>query len=121
MHSDEIASLWHDGIKILFVTDGTLRIHYYTPKFDGAIPVVKQNSLYVISRCEKRGPDDDFCRGNYRNGITVMLLPCYKKLAGRIGFLGEKREEIYRKHDRKIKIDQRLISNDLPLDIYLGS
>lgn len=36
-----------------------------------------------------------------------MLLPYYKKLAGRIGFLAEKRERNYRKYDRKIEIEQR--------------
>ncbi|QHN96360.1 Fructokinase-like 2 [Arachis hypogaea] len=31
-----VAPLWHENIKILFVTNGTSKIHYYTQEFDGA-------------------------------------------------------------------------------------
>ncbi|XP_057717996.1 fructokinase-like 2, chloroplastic isoform X2 [Arachis stenosperma] len=32
-----VAPLWHEKLKILFVTNGTSKIHYYTQEFDGAI------------------------------------------------------------------------------------
>ncbi|KAG2329041.1 hypothetical protein Bca52824_000221 [Brassica carinata] len=34
---EEIKPLWHDELKLLVVTDGTLRLHYYTPEFDGVV------------------------------------------------------------------------------------
>ncbi|KAG6500920.1 fructokinase-like 1, chloroplastic [Zingiber officinale] len=54
---EEIAPLWHDGIKILFVTDGTLRIHYYTPKFDGAV-VGTEDVLITPFTCDRTGSGD---------------------------------------------------------------
>ncbi|XP_026662991.2 fructokinase-like 1, chloroplastic [Phoenix dactylifera] len=54
---EEIAPLWHDGIKILFVTDGTLRIHYYTPKFDGAV-VGTEDVLITPYTCDRTGSGD---------------------------------------------------------------
>ncbi|CAD5185300.1 unnamed protein product [Musa acuminata subsp. malaccensis] len=53
----EIAPLWHDGLKILFVTDGTLRIHYYTPKFDGAV-VGTEDVLITPFTCDRTGSGD---------------------------------------------------------------
>ncbi|XP_072987246.1 fructokinase-like 2, chloroplastic [Typha latifolia] len=32
---DEIMRLWHDNLKVLFVTNGTSKIHYYTQKHNG--------------------------------------------------------------------------------------
>ncbi|XP_028801471.1 fructokinase-like 2, chloroplastic isoform X2 [Neltuma alba] len=32
-----IAPLWHENLKLLFVTNGTSKIHYYTKELDGAI------------------------------------------------------------------------------------
>ncbi|KAI9074161.1 hypothetical protein K1719_043876 [Acacia pycnantha] len=32
-----VAPLWHENLKVLFVTNGTSKIHYYTKEFDGAI------------------------------------------------------------------------------------
>lgn len=32
-----VAQLWHENLKVLFVTNGTSKIHYYTKEFDGAI------------------------------------------------------------------------------------
>ncbi|KAL6190170.1 hypothetical protein ACLB2K_036569 [Fragaria x ananassa] len=32
-----IASLWHENLKVLFVTNGTSKIHYYTKEHDGAV------------------------------------------------------------------------------------
>ncbi|KAJ0979594.1 hypothetical protein J5N97_015068 [Dioscorea zingiberensis] len=54
---EEIAPLWHDGIKILFVTDGTLRIHYYTPKFDGTV-IGTEDVLITPFTCDRTGSGD---------------------------------------------------------------
>lgn len=32
-----ISQLWHDDLKVLFVTNGTSKIHYYTKEHDGAV------------------------------------------------------------------------------------
>lgn len=32
-----IEPLWHENLKVLFVTNGTSKIHYYTKEFDGAV------------------------------------------------------------------------------------
>ena len=32
-----IAPLWHENLKVLFVTNGTSKIHYYTEEHNGAI------------------------------------------------------------------------------------
>lgn len=32
-----IKPLWHENLKVLFVTNGTSKIHYYTEEHDGAI------------------------------------------------------------------------------------
>lgn len=49
--------LWHDKIKLIFVTDGTLRIHYYTPKFDGAV-VGTEDVLITPFTCDRTGSGD---------------------------------------------------------------
>ncbi|KAL7132665.1 hypothetical protein ABFS83_12G090300 [Erythranthe nasuta] len=37
-YSPEIVSqLWHENLKILFVTNGTSKIHYYTKEYDGSV------------------------------------------------------------------------------------
>lgn len=37
-HKPEIvAPLWHENLKVLFVTNGTSKIHYYTKEYDGAV------------------------------------------------------------------------------------
>ncbi|KAL0904053.1 hypothetical protein M5K25_026126 [Dendrobium thyrsiflorum] len=54
---EEIAPIWHDRIKILLVTDGTLRIHYYTPKFDGAV-VGTEDVLITPFTCDRTGSGD---------------------------------------------------------------
>ncbi|XXG84476.1 hypothetical protein AAC387_Pa10g1984 [Persea americana] len=54
---EDISSLWHDDIKILFVTDGTLRIHYYTPDFDGAV-IGTEDVLITPFTCDRTGSGD---------------------------------------------------------------
>ncbi|KNA05487.1 hypothetical protein SOVF_189900 isoform A [Spinacia oleracea] len=35
--ADIIAPLWHENLKVLFVTNGTSKIHYYTKEHNGAV------------------------------------------------------------------------------------
>lgn len=54
---EEIAPLWHDGLKLLFVTDGTLEIHYYSPKFDGKVTGT-EDVLITPFTCDRTGSGD---------------------------------------------------------------
>ena len=55
--AEEILPLWHDGLKFLFVTDGTIRIHYYTPSFDGVV-VGTEDVLITPYTCDRTGSGD---------------------------------------------------------------
>lgn len=55
--AEEISPLWHDGLKLLCVTDGTIRIHYYTPSFDGAV-VGTEDVLITPYTCDRTGSGD---------------------------------------------------------------
>uniref|UniRef100_A0A7N0RH18 Carbohydrate kinase PfkB domain-containing protein n=1 Tax=Kalanchoe fedtschenkoi TaxID=63787 RepID=A0A7N0RH18_KALFE len=66
---EEIAPLWHDGLKILFVTDGTLRIHYYTPSFDGAV-IGTEDVLITPFTCDRTGSGDAVVAGIMRKLTT---------------------------------------------------
>ncbi|WCJ28403.1 fructokinase-like 1 [Euphorbia peplus] len=54
---EEISPLWHDGLKLLLVTDGTIRIHYYTPSFDGVV-VGTEDVLITPFTCDRTGSGD---------------------------------------------------------------
>ncbi|OMO97422.1 Carbohydrate kinase PfkB [Corchorus olitorius] len=66
---EEIAPLWHDGLKILLVTDGTLRIHYYTPSFDGVV-VGTEDVLITPFTCDRTGSGDAVVAGIMRKLTT---------------------------------------------------
>lgn len=66
---EEISPLWHDGLKILFVTDGTLRIHYYTPEFDGVV-VGTEDVLITPFTCDRTGSGDAVVAGIMRK-LTI--------------------------------------------------
>ncbi|KAL5072977.1 hypothetical protein RYX36_011961 [Vicia faba] len=55
--AEEISPLWHDKLKLLFVTDGTYRIHYYTPSFDGVV-VGTEDVLITPYTCDRTGSGD---------------------------------------------------------------
>ncbi|XP_050893415.1 fructokinase-like 1, chloroplastic [Lathyrus oleraceus] len=55
--AEEISPLWHDKLKFLFVTDGTFRIHYYTPSFDGVV-VGTEDVLITPYTCDRTGSGD---------------------------------------------------------------
>ncbi|GAV59521.1 LOW QUALITY PROTEIN: PfkB domain-containing protein, partial [Cephalotus follicularis] len=54
---EEISPLWHDGLKFMFVTDGTLRLHYYAPLFDGVV-VGTEDVLITPITCDRTGSGD---------------------------------------------------------------
>ncbi|KAL1539515.1 Fructokinase-like 1, chloroplastic [Salvia divinorum] len=66
---EELLPLWHDGLKFLFVTDGTLRIHYYTPSFDGAV-VGTEDVLITPYTCDRTGSGDAVVAGIMRKLTT---------------------------------------------------
>ncbi|KAK8280559.1 hypothetical protein V6Z11_D09G184600 [Gossypium hirsutum] len=66
---EEISPLWHDGLKFLFVTDGTLRIHYYTPLFDGVV-VGTEDVLITPFTCDRTGSGDAVVAGIMRKLTT---------------------------------------------------
>ncbi|XP_019058706.1 PREDICTED: fructokinase-like 1, chloroplastic [Tarenaya hassleriana] len=66
---EEIEPLWHDGLKFLFVTDGTLRIHYYAPSFDGVV-VGTEDVLITPFTCDRTGSGDAVVAGIMRKLTT---------------------------------------------------
>ncbi|XP_057849488.2 fructokinase-like 1, chloroplastic isoform X2 [Cryptomeria japonica] len=59
---EELSPLWHDNIKILFVTDGTIRIHYYTPTFEGEV-MGTEDVLVAPYTCDRTGAGDAIVAG----------------------------------------------------------
>ncbi|KAJ0088503.1 hypothetical protein Patl1_31734 [Pistacia atlantica] len=66
---EEISPLWHDRLKFLFVTDGTLRIHYYAPSFDGVV-VGTEDVLITPFTCDRTGSGDAVVAGVLRK-LTI--------------------------------------------------
>ncbi|KAL8504757.1 hypothetical protein ACS0TY_016074 [Phlomoides rotata] len=66
---DEIMPLWHDRLKFLFVTDGTYRIHYYSPTFDGAVAGT-EDVLITPFTCDRTGSGDALVAGIMRKLTT---------------------------------------------------
>lgn len=66
---EEISPLWHDGIKFLFVTDGTLRIHYYSPSFEGVVTGT-EDVLITPFTCDRTGSGDAVVAGIMRKLTT---------------------------------------------------
>ncbi|CAH2064177.1 unnamed protein product [Thlaspi arvense] len=67
--AEEIKPLWHDGLKLLVVTDGTLRLHYYTPSFDGVV-VGTEDVLITPFTCDRTGSGDAVVAGIMRKLTT---------------------------------------------------
>lgn len=66
---EEVSPLWHDKLKLLFVTDGTLRIHYYAPEFDGVV-VGTEDVLITPFTCDRTGSGDAVVAGILRKLTT---------------------------------------------------
>lgn len=54
---EELVHLWHKNLRILFVTDGTWRIHYYTPSFHGSVAGT-EDVLVTPFTCDRTGSGD---------------------------------------------------------------
>lgn len=67
---EEISPLWHDRLKLLFVTDGTLRIHYYSPSFHG-VAVGTEDVLITPFTCDRTGSGDAVVAGIMRKLTTL--------------------------------------------------
>ncbi|KAJ3703372.1 hypothetical protein LUZ61_007077 [Rhynchospora tenuis] len=72
---DDLAPLWHDGIKLLIVTHGTLRIHYYTQEFDGFV-IGTEDAILAPSTCDRSGSGDAIVAAVMRK--LVILPEMYK-------------------------------------------
>lgn len=59
---EELAQLWHKNLRILFVTDGTWRIHYYTPSFHGSVAGT-EDVLVTPFSCDRTGSGDAVIAG----------------------------------------------------------
>nr|GEV27918.1 fructokinase-like 1, chloroplastic [Tanacetum cinerariifolium] len=66
---EEIEPMWHDKLKFLFVTDGTLRLHYYSPLFDGVV-VGTEDVLITPFTCDRTGSGDAVVAGIMRKLST---------------------------------------------------
>lgn len=66
---EEIEPLWHDKLKFVFVTDGTLRLHYYSPLFDGVV-VGTEDVLITPFTCDRTGSGDAVVAGIMRKLTT---------------------------------------------------
>ncbi|CAN6471471.1 unnamed protein product [Victoria cruziana] len=62
---EELSPLWHDDIKILFITDGLFRIHYYTPQFEGTV-IGTEDVLITPFTCDRTGSGDALVAGIMR-------------------------------------------------------
>ncbi|XP_058777424.1 fructokinase-like 2, chloroplastic [Vicia villosa] len=45
-----VAPLWHESLKVLFVTNGTSKIHYYTAETDGAVHGMEDAPITPFTR-----------------------------------------------------------------------
>ena len=45
-----VAPLWHENLKVLFVTNGTSKIHYYTKEQNGAVHGMEDAPITPFSR-----------------------------------------------------------------------
>lgn len=59
---EELAQVWHKNLRILFVTDGTWRIHYYTPFFHGSVAGT-EDVLVTPFSCDRTGSGDAVIAG----------------------------------------------------------
>lgn len=68
---EELAPLWHKNLRILFITDGTWRIHYYTQSFHGSVGGT-EDVLVTPFSCDRTGSGDAVIAGNFL-GLSVPM------------------------------------------------
>lgn len=67
---EEVAPLWHENLKILFVTNGTSKIHYYTEEHNGAINGM-EDALITPFTCDMSASGDGIVAALMRR-LTVQ-------------------------------------------------
>lgn len=75
-----LAPLWHDNLKLLFVTNGTSKIHYYTKEHDGAVLGMEDAPVTPFS-CDMSAAGDGIVAGKYililcMTGIHINFSEC---------------------------------------------
>lgn len=70
---EEVAHIWHPDLKILFVTDGTLLVHYYTREFHGEVAGV-EDVIVAAFTCDRTGSGDALVAGIIRKLSTQPTL-----------------------------------------------
>ncbi|OMO72049.1 Carbohydrate kinase PfkB [Corchorus olitorius] len=65
-----VAPLWHENLKVLFVTNGTSKIHYYTKEQDGAVLGMEDAPLTPFT-CDMSASGDGIVAGLLRM-LTVQ-------------------------------------------------
>ncbi|KAH7516116.1 hypothetical protein FEM48_Zijuj10G0100800 [Ziziphus jujuba var. spinosa] len=68
---DVIAPLWHENLKVLFVTNGTSKIHYYTKEHNGAVNGMEDAPITPFT-CDMSASGDGIVAGLLRM-LTVQL------------------------------------------------
>jgi hypothetical protein len=71
---EELVHLWHKNLRILFVTDGTWRIHYYTPSFHGSVAGT-EDVLVTPFTCDRTGSGDAIIAGTEPPLLIRFPLP----------------------------------------------
>ncbi|MCO5568238.1 hypothetical protein L7F22_021934 [Adiantum nelumboides] len=61
----DVVPLWHENLKMLFVTDGTYVIHYYALDFDGKVLGV-EDVIVAAYTCDRAGSADAIVAGIIR-------------------------------------------------------
>eukprot|EP00850_Spirogloea_muscicola_P022564 SM000301S11767 [mRNA] locus=s301:122360:123579:- [translate_table: standard] len=74
---EEVAALWHDRLRLLLVTDGTRRIHYYTPTFHGVVEGT-EDILLAPYTADRTGSGDAIVAGMSPLAMPTSHLPYYR-------------------------------------------
>lgn len=67
-----IEPLWHENLKILFVTNGTSKIDYYTKDYNGAIRGMEDPPVTPFS-CDMSASGDGIVAGMFKHYISLLL------------------------------------------------
>ncbi|CAK8540426.1 unnamed protein product [Lathyrus sativus] len=60
-----VAPLWHESLKVLFVTNGTSKVHYYTAEIDGAVQGMEDPPITAFT-CDMSASGDGIVAGIMR-------------------------------------------------------
>lgn len=70
-----IAPLWHENLKVLFVTNGSSKIHYYTKEHNGAVRGMEDAPITPFT-CDMSATGDGIVAGKTVTFILFFLLFC---------------------------------------------